>query len=111
MTIDVFNLPVHPANEPWPMMTDDDLNDMADSIKRIGLIDPIAIAEVDGGWMLIDGKNRREACKRAGVEPKVRVYRGDDIAGFIMSMNYHRKNRTVGQIAMGMAMIAEGETK
>ncbi len=55
--------------------------------------------------MLIDGRNRREACKLAGVEPRTRVLSGEDPTAYVLSANVHRRNLTPGQRAMAMAML------
>jgi ParB-like chromosome segregation protein Spo0J len=57
---------VHPLADLFPMMEPDDLAALADDIKANGLQQPIV---VDDAGVLIDGRNRLAACKRAGVEP------------------------------------------
>ncbi|MCC7234893.1 MAG: ParB N-terminal domain-containing protein [Bryobacterales bacterium] len=54
----------HPAAELFPMMTEAELRQLAEDIKAHGLADPITM--LDG--MILDGRNRFEACKRAGVD-------------------------------------------
>ncbi len=66
---DIFKLPVFPAADVFPMMTDDELQELAEDIRANGLRQPVTIAKINGVWMLIDGRNRREACKIAGVVP------------------------------------------
>ncbi len=55
--------------------------------------------------MLIDGRNRREACKIAGVVPDVRELNGEDPKAFVISANIHRRHMTKGQRAMAVAKI------
>ena len=110
---DVFKLPVFPAADVFPMMTDDELQELAEDIKANGLHEPLVKAEIDTPetpeqpktMMLIDGRNRREACKIAGVVPETRVLNGPDPKAFIISRNVHRRNMTRGQQAMAVAMI------
>ena len=59
---------------------------------------------------LIDGRNRREACKRAGAVPATTMLDGQDPIAYVVSTNIARRNLTKSQQAMLMAMIyPEGE--
>jgi len=96
---------VHPYAEAFVLMTDEDLQALADDIKENGLLNPIIVDQDD---RLIDGRNREAACKLAGVKPKylVREFANDDeVASFILSQNQHRRHITKGQLAMGVAFI------
>lgn len=101
---EISALPVAAVNV-LPMMTDAQLDELAEDIKANGLIDPIAIAEVNGEKVLVDGKNRRAACVIAGVEPAVRyLEKGEGLGAFFLSTNIlHRKHRTKSQLAIGWA--------
>jgi ParB-like nuclease domain len=103
--VDVFELPVLPAADVFPMMADDELQELADDIKANGLNQPIVTAEVDGKRVLVDGRNRRAACKLAGVEPQIRHLNGEDPKAYVLSADVHRRNLTPGQRAMAVAMI------
>lgn len=105
MTTDVFELPVHPAAEKFPMLPDDELQELAADIKTNGLKEPIVVAEVNGETVLVDGRNRREACRLAEVAPSTRQLNGEDPVAFILSSNIHRRHMTKGQRAMAVAMI------
>lgn len=93
----------HPAAELFPMMTEAELRQLADDIKAHGLADPITM--LDG--MILDGRNRFEACKRAGVEP--RYEHPQDIESptvYVVSRNLHRRHLTVSQrAAIGAEMM------
>lgn len=93
---------VHPLAALFPMMTDDELYDLADDIRENGLLHPIV---VDAGGVLIDGRNRLRACEIAGVDPKFSKLNGHDAAAYIVSANLERRNLTVGQRAMALALI------
>lgn len=98
---DVFKLPVHPSAEVFPMLPPDELAELADDIKRNGLAHPIVVK--DG--TLIDGRNRREACRIAGVEPRTVELNGQDATAYILSSNIARRHLTKGQRAMAVAML------
>lgn len=108
--IDVFALPVLAAADIFPMMPDDELEELASDIKENGLIEPLVVADVqtsDGEVVkvLIDGRNRRSACKIAGVDPAIRHLNGEDPNAYVLSANIHRRHMTKGQRAIAVAMI------
>ena len=71
---------VHPVAEMFPMMTEEELDELAEDIKQNGLLNPIIKDKDD---VLIDGRNRLEACKRAGVEPVFETLNGIEPAAYI----------------------------
>jgi len=93
---------VHPAANLFPMMPDDELQELARDIAANGLIHPIII---DDQKQLIDGRNRMAACKIANVEPRFEQLNGHDALAYIVSANLQRRNLTKGQQAMLLAMI------
>lgn len=104
--LDVFALPLHPANEAWPMMTDLELQRLAHSIKKVGLLYPIAIKIIDGEAFLVDGKCRREACRMIGVTPAVRDIGDQNPIRYVIDMNNLREHLPPGRQAMKSAMIS-----
>lgn len=108
--IDVFALPVLAAADVFPLMSDEELQELAADIKENGLHEPLVIADVqtnDGEIVvvLVDGRNRRAACKIVGVEPQIRKLNGEDPNAYVLSANIHRRHMTKGQRAMAVAMI------
>jgi hypothetical protein len=101
MPLDVFDMPVHSAAEVFPMLAPDELSELADDIRTNGLAHAIVVK--DG--VLIDGRNRREACRIAGVEPRTEELNGQDPVAFILSSNIARRHMTKGQRGMAVAMI------
>lgn len=102
----VFDLPVFGPADVFPMMADDELQELAADIKANGLRDPLVIAEIDGVEHLIDGRNRRAACRIAKIEePAVHRLNGEDPTAFVISKNIHRREMTKGQKAMVVAII------
>lgn len=55
--------------------------------------------------MLIDGRNRREACRRAGIVPDHVLLDGQDPVAYILSANINRRHMTKGQRAIVVAKI------
>ena len=103
--IDVFNLPVFADADIWSMWPADKLNDLADDIRENGFDHryPITVAEVDGVWMLLDGRNRREAARIAGITPPIIITEIDPKLAVHRSNNQNR-DATPGQKAMAFAM-------
>jgi len=95
-----FTGEVHPVADLFPMMTDDELDDLAADIKANGLIHPIVL---DAEGRLIDGRNRLAGCQRAGVEPSFSALNGHDPVAFILSTNVSRRHMTKSQLAMVIA--------
>jgi hypothetical protein len=79
--------PVHPIADLFPMMTDEELANLAADIKANGLIHPIV---VDKDGLVIDGRNRARACEIAGIEPATVLFEGDDFRSYIVASNIAR---------------------
>ncbi len=92
---------VHPAAAVFPMLSDDELAELAEDIKANGLLHPILL---DADGVLIDGRNRLAACTLARVEPRFETFEGDPIA-LIVSANVSRRHLTKSQRAMALAKI------
>jgi transposase-like protein len=95
------------AADLFPMMTDDELDELGKDIKKNGLRHPVVKWRVDGS--LLDGRNRLEAIERAGLwetmENQTGAYptnrrwpgatyeHGDPVA-YVMSANVRRRHLT-----------------
>lgn len=94
-------MPAHPAAALWPMIDAEALDELAEDIRANGLIHPLVRwVDDDGAVWLLDGRNRAEACRRAGVEPTFVNWEGDDPAAYVLSANEHRRHLTPSQRAM-----------
>jgi hypothetical protein len=99
--LSVFDLPVHPAADVFPMLPDEELDDLVADIKTHGLLQPLIVK----AGVLVDGRNRREACRRAGVEPRIEELNGTDPVAYILAVNVNRRHLTKGQRAMAVARL------
>lgn len=102
----------HPAALLFPMMSDSELDELAADIAQNGLLEPI----VEHEGQVLDGRNREEACARAGVEPRFRTWNGEaeSPTAFVASQNIHRRHLTTGQkaaIAVELLPMLAAETK
>jgi hypothetical protein len=94
---------IHPAAAVFPMMADDELDELAADIKQNGQRFPVVR---DKSKVILDGRNRLEACRRAGIKPQfVELDNGQDPVGFILSANVARRHLNKGQQAMAVAKI------
>lgn len=92
----------HPVAAIFPALPDDELAELADDIKKYGLINPIVVQDD----LLIDGRNRLRACEIAGVEPTFMTLAEDcDPIPYILSANISRRHMSKGQRAMATAMV------
>lgn len=90
----------HPSAELFPLLGDDELQELAEDIRANGLIEPVWLYEdPELGTVILDGRNRARACELAGVELQTRIYIGDDPVGFSISQNVQRRHLTAGQRA------------
>jgi hypothetical protein len=108
--VSVFDMPVFGPADVFPMMSDEELQDLAADIRENGLQEPLVVGEIadEEGVItdyLIDGRNRLAACKIAGMEPEVRRLKGEDPTAFLLSANILRRHMTKGQRAMAVAML------
>lgn len=99
-------LGVHPYAEKFPMLSDGELDELAESIKTVGLLHPVVVTS-DG--LVLDGRNRLEACNRAEVEVTVDVYSGEDFAEFVIACNVGRRHMSTGARAMSTALVLDAD--
>lgn len=99
-------LPIHPVAALYPMMGQDEMAELAKSIKAHGQHDPIKTVMIDGIQTLIDGRNRLAACELAGVHPWIEDITEDvqNVGEYILDTNSSRRHLTQSQ----KAMVAQG---
>lgn len=89
----------HPISQIFPMMDKEDRAELEKSVKANGLREAIIL--LDGH--ILDGRNRWEACRAVGTEPKFEFYNyrvhGQSPAAYVMDRNLRRRHLTVGQKA------------
>jgi hypothetical protein len=103
--MNIFDIPPHPAADAFPMMEEEELEELAQDIKNNGLQQPLVVHELDGEPLLVDGRNRLAACLRVGVVPDYVLLDGQDPITYILSANIHRRNMSKGQQAIVVAKV------
>lgn len=88
-------LTVHEAAEIFPLMSEAELKALSENIATEGLKEPIVLYE----GQVLDGRNRLEACRRAGVKP---TFTEIDLNGtapieYVVKMNIDNRNLSIPQ--------------
>lgn len=105
----IYDLPVHPAAEIFPMLSEAELTTLMEDIRERGQRVPILIYDGPEGHEILDGRNRREACRRLGIDEDYvdyAIYDGDDPIREVVSHNIARRHLTDAQRASAAAKLA-----
>jgi N6-adenosine-specific RNA methylase IME4 len=86
----------HPVANLFPLMEGEQFDALVDDIRVNGLRQPIV--EFEG--LILDGRNRFNACLQAEVPPHFVPYDGEDPISFVLSANLHRRHLDESQRAM-----------
>lgn len=90
------DLQFHPAANIFRMLDEEDFESLVEDVRKNGLREPIKLLDEK----IIDGRNRYKACLRAGVKAIFQTITTDDPAGYVMSLNLHRRHDSLGEKAM-----------
>lgn len=87
LLVDVTSIKTNP-NQPRKIFKEKDLEELTESIKENGIIQPLIVAEIENGkYELVAGERRYRAAKKAGLEQvPVVVKRATDREKMIMSI-------------------------
>ena len=92
----------HPLANIFPLIEGQAYQDLLSDVMKHGVREPIWIYE----GQILDGRNRYRAAKAMNVLFDVRQYEGEDAAGFVISLNLHRRHLNEAQRAMVAAKLA-----
>ena len=98
----VDRFPPHEYANLFPIMNENELKALISDIRVNGLREPVVVYQDT----LLDGRHRRIACERIGVELTWVEYEGDDPLGYVLSKNLHRRHLSESQRAMVAAKLA-----
>lgn len=97
----------HRYSEIFPLIEGPAFDDLVLDIKMNGQKEKIWLYE----GQILDGRNRWNACKRAGVKPETRIYHGKDPLKFVLSLNMHRRHLSESQRSMVASRLAAIEAE
>lgn len=91
----------HPAACIFPMLSDDQLQELANDIREFGLREQVVLF----GGKVLDGRNRWKACEIAGVKPRTREFVGteQEALAYVWSTNVQRRHLNSGQVSIALA--------
>jgi len=91
---------------------EDKLNELAQSIKEQGLIVPIKVRPDNGGYEVVYGHRRLEACKRVGFDEIESIIEGvDDTNALTQSLIENVVREDMSDYEIGIALKKEKETR
>jgi len=83
-------------NQPRKTFQDDTLDELAASIRQVGLIQPLVVRRVEGGYELVAGERRLRACKMLNMQKVPCIVQNDvfdeDSAMMALVENLQREN-------------------
>ncbi len=103
LAIDIEKIKQNPF-QPRKVIEDDKIEELAQSIKASGLIQPVVVRRAGDGYQLVVGERRLLACKRLGwqkISAAVKVMSDNDMAAIALIENLQRENLNYIEEAMG----------
>ena len=97
-------------NQPRKQFDEEALEELAESIKRYGLIQPIIVTKKDGYYQIVAGERRWRASKKAGMTTIQAIVREDDEKKnkeIALIENIQREDLNAVEKAMGMKLLME----
>ena len=96
------------SSQPRKIFEDAQIDDLAESIKRYGLLQPILVKKVGEKYVIIAGERRYRACRKLGLE-YVEVIIKDDENAMLISLieNIQRENLTALEEAIAIQNIKD----
>ncbi len=97
-------------HQPRVHFDEDSLSELTASVQQIGVLQPILVRPVDGGYELIAGERRWRAARRAGLATIPAVIRAtDDVASVEQALveNLHRQDLTALEEAAAYQQLIE----
>ncbi|OQB24278.1 MAG: Nucleoid occlusion protein [Firmicutes bacterium ADurb.Bin182] len=83
-------------NQPRQSFDDEGISELAQSIRQVGLIQPLVVRRMEGGYELVAGERRLRACKSIGMQKVTCIIQNDvyeeDSAMMALIENLQREN-------------------
>ena len=97
-------------NQPRKQFDEEALEELSESIKRYGLIQPIIVTKKDGYYQIVAGERRWRASKKAGMTTIKAIVREDDEKKnkeIALIENIQREDLNAVEKAMGMKLLMD----
>lgn len=97
-------------NQPRKTFDKESLNELAESIRIHGLIQPIIVNRMDDGYMVIAGERRYRACKICGlnqIDAIVKNYTNKQISEISIIENLQREDLNPVEVAKGIKKLMD----
>lgn len=92
-------------DQPRRLFTQPELEELADSIRAVGLLQPLTVRREDGGWVLVAGERRLRAARLAGLHqvPCLSV-QADGQASSLLALVENLQRRDLNFLEEAMAL-------
>jgi len=98
-------------NQPRREFDDDSLQELANSIRQIGLVQPITLRDMgDGTYVIIAGERRWRACQRVGlttIPAYIRTVDDENMMEMALVENIQREDLTAIEVALAYQNLIE----
>ena len=98
-------------NQPRREFDDDSLQELANSIRQIGLVQPITLRDMgDGTYVIIAGERRWRACQRVGlttIPAYIRTVDDENMLEMALVENIQREDLTALEVALAYQSLIE----
>ncbi len=102
---------IHPnPDQPRKVFDEDDLAELADSVAACGLLQPLVVRPVEGGYQIVAGERRYQAARRTGlvvVPALVREVSDDEVLQLALIENLQRRDLNPMEAARGYKALIE----
>lgn len=99
---------LHPfSGHPFKVLDDDRMQDMVQSIREYGVLNPLLVRPKEGGYELISGHRRKHACEIAGIKTApcmVREIDDDEAVLLMVDSNIQREELLYSEKAFAYRM-------
>ena len=92
--IDLKSISINPTN-PRKSFPESELNELSESIKQLGVLQPITVRPMESGYEIVCGERRYRACQLAGLETVPAVIRkltDEEAMDIAITENLQRKD-------------------
>ena len=102
---------IHNPTQPRTQLDEEALGELADSIRTLGVIQPITVKRTDyGRYLIISGERRLRAARKAGLESLpayIREVDDENLHAMALVENIQREDINAIEIALGMQRLID----